>query len=86
LEYTSANYVTNLDKQYGSVKGLGGTHPNPKNVHTLPNGVKVPMGKMVNNKGVKQSSLLYNEYIVYNEDQIKIRYLVNVKFNYSSLF
>lgn len=26
--------------------------------------------------------LLYNEYIVYNVEQIKMRYVIQVKFNY----
>ena len=86
MELTSSKYVTKLDKDYHSVKGVGGTHPDPKKVHVLPDGVKVPWGKLVKNKDTKQTSLLYNEYIVYDESQIKIRYLVNVKFNYRSLF
>ena len=29
-----------------------------------------------------QGMLLYNEYIVYNTEQIKMRYVIQVKFNY----
>lgn len=29
-----------------------------------------------------QGTLLYNEYIVYNTEQIKMRYVIQVKFNY----
>ena len=86
MELTSSSFVTKLDKEFNSVKGIGGTHPDPKKMHILPDGVKVPMGKLVPNKEVEQTSLLYNEYIVYDESQIKIRYLINVKFNYRSLF
>lgn len=43
-------------------------------------GCKIPIG------GVKefdiQSDLLYNEYIVYDSKQVKLRYLVKLKFNY----
>ncbi len=39
------------------------------------------MGSGVNAK-VAHSSLLYNEYIVYNTDQIKIKYLLRIEFNY----
>lgn len=85
-ELTSANFITSLKKGFDSVKGLGMSHPNPKDVHILPDGVKVPMGKLIQNKKLKSSSLLYNEYIVYNVDQIKMRYLVNVKFCFNSLF
>lgn len=30
----------------------------------------------------KQASLLYNEYIVYNTDQINMKYLLRVDFQY----
>lgn len=30
----------------------------------------------------KNTSLLYNEYIVYNTDQIKMKYLLRVDFQY----
>lgn len=48
----------------------------------------VPMGPGVKT-GVGKSnaySLLYNEFIVYNPAQIRMRYLLRVKFNYSSLW
>jgi poly [ADP-ribose] polymerase len=44
-------------------------------------GVKVPCGKPVAS-GAVGSSLLYNEYIVYDVGQINIKYLLKVKFNY----
>lgn len=74
--------MTNLPKKFHSVKGVGGTHPDPKEMHVMEDGVKVPLGKMIKNQTDKNTSLLYNEYIVYNEEQIKLRYLLNVKFNY----
>lgn len=48
----------------------------------------VPMGPGVKT-GVGKSnaySLLYNEFIVYNPAQTRMRYLLHVKFNYSSLW
>jgi len=33
---------------------------------------------------VLQGSLMYNEYIVYNVEQIRMRYVVSVKFNFGS--
>ena len=50
-------------------------------------GVQVPCGKLVAAKGVggappAPTSLLYNEYIVYDTSQVQIRYLVQVKFDY----
>lgn len=44
-------------------------------------GIEIPMGKGVDS-GVKNSSLLYNEYIVYDVNQVFIRYLLRVKFDY----
>eukprot|EP00250_Pteridium_aquilinum_P005423 c15513_g1_i1 orf=287-2428(+) len=64
-----------------STKGVGGTEPNPKEFKVLPDGLIVPMGKPVE-KGRNGTSLLYNEYIVYNVEQIRMRYLLQVKFNY----
>lgn len=81
---TTANYIEKLESEYLSVKGVGNSHPNPAETLILSDGVKVPLGKLKKNK--TKSSLLYNEYIVYNEDQIKLRYLVNVKFNYKTFF
>ncbi len=44
-------------------------------------GVLIPMGRGVN-ANIPHSSLLYNEYIVYDTDQIKIKYLLRIEFNY----
>jgi poly [ADP-ribose] polymerase len=44
-------------------------------------GVKWPIGK-VQPTMIPQGSLLYNEFIVYDITQIKMRYLLRVKFNY----
>ncbi|EEC03510.1 poly [ADP-ribose] polymerase, putative, partial [Ixodes scapularis] len=45
-----------------------------------PDGVVVPCGKLVKSALVHSANLHYNEYIVYNTNQIKIRYLVKVRF------
>lgn len=54
----------------------------------LRDGVTVPMGPAVET-GVGKNrcySLLYNEFIVYNPAQTRMRYLLRIKFNYSSLW
>ena len=84
--FTSSHCVKKLEARYQSVKGIGRSEPNPKSNITLENGCVVPTGKLIESKEGKNSSLLYNEYIVYNVDQIKQRYLVNVNFNQASLF
>lgn len=86
MELTDAKYIDKLDPQFQSVMGQGQSHPNPKKSITMDNDVLVPLGKIVKNKQVSKSSLLYNEFIVYNEDQVRMRYLVKVNFNYKSLF
>uniref|UniRef100_A0A8C4DMA6 Poly [ADP-ribose] polymerase n=1 Tax=Dicentrarchus labrax TaxID=13489 RepID=A0A8C4DMA6_DICLA len=70
-----------------STKGLGQTGPDPKNAVTL-DGVTVPMGPGVRTGVGKHNSysLLYNEFIVYNPAQTRMRYLLRIKFNYSSLW
>ncbi|CAG7724082.1 unnamed protein product [Allacma fusca] len=64
-----------------SVKGVGKTEPDPSEVFELPTGTVVPYGKPVKSS-VKNSSLLYNEYIVYDVAQVNILYLVQVNFKY----
>lgn len=63
-----------------STKGVGSTEPDPSEAKTLDDGVIVPMGKPKEKQC--QGALLYNEYIVYNVEQIRMRYLVQVNFNY----
>ena len=65
-----------------STKGLGRTHPDPKDNKTLDDGLVVPMGKGVAS-GVKNTSLLYNEFIVYDVAQINVKYLLKLDFQYN---
>ncbi|XP_021805101.1 poly [ADP-ribose] polymerase 2 [Prunus avium] len=64
-----------------STKGVGGTEPDLSQAQLLDDGVVVPLGKPKENSGPK-GDLLYNEYIVYNVEQIRMRYVVQVNFNY----
>ncbi|OWA53684.1 Poly [ADP-ribose] polymerase 1 [Hypsibius exemplaris] len=81
-ELTEATCITRLPKGFDSVKGTGQDMPNPKEAVVTPDGIEIPLGHSVKS-GVKNTSLLYNEYIVYNEAQINLRYLLKVKFNYA---
>ncbi|CAF0920722.1 unnamed protein product [Brachionus calyciflorus] len=81
-ERTQAEFVTNLPKGKHSTKGCGRTAPSPEQSHFTPDGVEIPMGNGVDS-GVKNSSLLYNEYIVYDVNQIKMKYLLRTKFEYN---
>ncbi|VUZ43799.1 unnamed protein product [Hymenolepis diminuta] len=70
-----------LPKGKHSVQGVGSNVPNKSTWVTLDDGVVVPCGEMVES-GVKNASLYYNEFIVYDVRQIRLRYLVQMKFNY----
>lgn len=77
-----ADYLaSNLPDGKHSTKGCGRTAPKESNYQNL-DGVTVPMGPGENIDIEGGSSLLYNEYIVYKIEQIRIRYLLRVKFNY----
>lgn len=76
-----ANYIEKLPKGKHSTKGIGSTQPDPKGAYTRADGVIVPMGKPITDKKIS-TSLLYNEYIVYNENQVNLQYLLKVKFIY----
>ena len=68
-----------------STKGLGRSEPDRAEWHTLPDGCVVPCGKLKNVVDRAQASsyaLLYNEYVVYDVDQIKLKYLVKIEFDY----
>ena len=53
-----------------------------KNI-TLSNGARIPIGEVVNYEfdpnDTNQPSLGYNEYIVYDISQVRIRYLVQLR-------
>ena len=49
---------------------------------TTKDGVVVPSGKWKKQEGTEDSSLLYNEFIVYDVGQVNIKYLLKLKFNY----
>ncbi|XP_015868544.3 poly [ADP-ribose] polymerase 2 isoform X1 [Ziziphus jujuba] len=64
-----------------STKGVGETAPDPSEARTMEGGVLVPLGKPKKHNG-RKGALLYNEYIVYNVDQIRMRYVVQVHFSF----
>eukprot|EP00808_Paulinella_micropora_P017853 g46431.t1 len=65
-----------------SVFGEGKTGPIPEEAVRLPDGVLVPSGNYAPRKLPQPSSLLYNEYVVYDTAQVRMRYLVKLKFNF----
>ncbi|XP_040082996.1 poly [ADP-ribose] polymerase 2 [Oryx dammah] len=70
-----------------STKGLGKMAPSPACAITL-NGSTVPLGPasdtgILNPEGY---TLNYNEFIVYNPNQVRMRYLLKVQFNFLQLW
>ena len=70
----------NLPKGFHSTKGLGVKHPDPALCKIIEKDITVPSGKVIASKD-KKAYRGSNEFIVYNVDQVKIRYLVKVKIN-----
>lgn len=81
-ELLTANYnADKLPEGKLSTKGVGATAPDFSEAQMLEDGVAVPLGKpkeQLSSKG----ALLYNEYIVYNVDQLRMRYVVQVNFDF----
>lgn len=78
-DLVEANYEAgNLPQGKNSTKGLGKTEPNPKETLILSDGLLVPLGSP--NISKKTRALLYNEYIVYDVNQIRMRYLLQCRF------
>lgn len=81
-ELTAADYIEKLPEGTHSCFGVGKTMPSKRDMHITDDGVMVPFGKSAKS-GVEKSSLLYNEYIVYDTAQIKQKYLVHVTFDFN---
>jgi len=77
---TAAEYMDAAPAPHLSTWGKGKTIPDPTGDVLIEDGLRVPTGRP-KEIGI-DSSLQYNEFIVYNTDQIKIRYLVKLRFNY----
>ena len=71
----------NLPKDYHSTKALGVNKPSPEVNITIDKDVTVPTG-IANHDPDNKLYLSHNEYIVYNVNQVKMRYLLKVGFKY----
>ncbi|XP_068156658.1 poly [ADP-ribose] polymerase [Drosophila tropicalis] len=81
MECNAAEYVTKLPKDKHSCYGHGRTMPDPKESQMRDDGVEIPLGRPVTDEKLK-SSLLYNEYIVYDIAQVNVQYLLRMEFKY----
>eukprot|EP00667_Euglena_gracilis_P003046 EG_transcript_3054 len=77
-----AKYMDKAPGHYQSTFGQGAMMPDPAKAKALPDGVKVPLGEAINPPDHQGTSLLYNEFIVYDVCQVHLRYLLKVKFNF----
>lgn len=73
------NLPKGLPEGCDSVKGVGKSMTDPKTHTKIEDNLVVPIGKQVPNKRVK-SQLLYNEFVVYQESQTMIRYIIQAEF------
>ncbi|XP_038681240.1 poly [ADP-ribose] polymerase 2-A isoform X2 [Tripterygium wilfordii] len=82
VELLNAKYdADKLPEGKLSTKGVGATAPDLSESKSLKDGVIVPLGKP-KEQGNSEGGLLYNEYIVYNVEQIRMRYVVQVNFKF----
>ena len=63
-----------------STHGIGRAIPDPAQAKTIDGDIVVPCGKEIRNPD-GMAGIGHNEFIVYNTNQIRMRYLVKCKFN-----
>ncbi|KAJ0230147.1 hypothetical protein HA466_0309740 [Hirschfeldia incana] len=80
-ELTKAKYMDKPPRGKHSTKGLGKKVPQDSEFAKWRDDVTVPCGKPVPSK-TKASELMYNEYIVYNTAQVKLQFLLKVRFKH----
>ncbi|XVE77898.1 hypothetical protein DITRI_Ditri13aG0100800 [Diplodiscus trichospermus] len=80
-ELTKAKYIEKLPKGKHSTKGLGKKVPKKSDFVKWKDEIIVPCGKPVPSN-VQTSELMYNEYIVYNTAQVKMQFLLKVRFHH----
>uniref|UniRef100_A0AC34FAX1 Poly [ADP-ribose] polymerase n=1 Tax=Panagrolaimus sp. ES5 TaxID=591445 RepID=A0AC34FAX1_9BILA len=78
-----ADYNANkLPAGKSSTMGVGRYAPNHQQYITIDDDVVVPCGDIIEQDDTNErKDLMFNEYIVYDTNQIKLRYLVEVEFN-----
>lgn len=77
-------YADKLPPGKHSVKGMGRVAPDPNCIQMLPNGTVVPLGRSIDT-GISNPcgyTLNYNEYIIYDTRQVKMKYLVKIQFEF----
>ncbi|CAI8614299.1 unnamed protein product [Vicia faba] len=80
-ELKKAKYMDKPPAGKHSTKGLGKKMPQESDYVKWRGDVVVPCGKPVSSN-VKATELMYNEYIVYNTSQVKLQFLLKVRFHH----
>lgn len=80
-EVIKATQLTSAPDGNHSVKALGQVYPNPSGTYTREDGVIIPMGRSTMSLILPSDlrRVYFNEYIVYNEAQVNMQYLVKVR-------
>ena len=76
--------ASNLPTGTHSTFAKGKMVPDPSLETTMEDGCRLPLGNIISTSVQNPSgyTLNYNEYVVYNVNQVKFRYLLRVKFNF----
>lgn len=76
-----ATYIEVLPRGKHSTLGCGRQVPSPSASIYTDEGVKIPLGRedAEQEEGAVKRRLTYNEHIVYNEGQVRIRYILKVR-------
>ncbi|CAL1383211.1 unnamed protein product [Linum trigynum] len=80
-ELKKSKYMDKPPEGKHSTKGLGKKVPKESEFAKWKNDVTVPCGRPVDSN-IKASELMYNEYIVYNTAQVKMQFLLKVRFHH----
>lgn len=82
LELQRPAQIKKLHSGKNSVKGIGNCHS--PSMFTRSDGLQIPLGNIEMDSQI-DSNLQFNEYIVYEEAQVKIRYLVKAEFGHEEI-
>jgi hypothetical protein len=79
-ELYAPSYSGDLPQGKNATKGVGREGPDWSKQIVLPNGVRIPLGPRTHTTlpPNTHTSLSYNEYIVYDTTQVRMRYLVHL--------
>ena len=71
-----------LNEGFNSLKSISNSGPDPNKNFVCNNGISIPLGNIVtftNNNNLLGYMTSHPEYVVYNTDQVKIRYIVKME-------